>query len=155
MIKKTIIGIIILVLVGITVKSCMAVLPKKPMKPSEYDLGMTYEKAAKEDKPILTVFYADWCSYCIRFMPKLDTVRKAYTKDFNVLLVNVEDPKNAKLVAEYQIGGFPTVYIIDPKYDNRVHIDTPYLASVETLSKEVDRYNNMRKLVKKGESCSK
>ncbi len=155
MIKKTIIAVIILVLVGITVKSCMAVLPKKQLKPSDYDQGMTYEKAAAEDKPILTVFYADWCTYCIRFMPKLDSVRKAFKKDFNVLLLNVEDPQNAKLVEEYHIGGFPTVYIIDPKYDNRVHIDTPYLGTVESLSKEVSRYNNMRKLVKKGESCSK
>lgn len=153
MIKKTLIAVAVLMLVVISIKSCMAVLPKKMLKPSDYDLGMTYEKAQSQDKPIIAVFYADWCTYCVRFMPKLDAVRTAVKDDFNVVLLNVEDPKNEKLVKEYRIGGFPTVYIIDPKFDNRVHIDTPYMDSVQSLSKEVGRYNTMRKLVKKGELC--
>lgn len=151
--KKALIAILVLVFIGISVKSCMALMPKKEHKPSDYDLGMTYEQAAKEDKPVLTVFYADWCTYCIRFMPKLDKVRNVYKDKFNVVLVNVEDPKNKALVDDYRIGGFPTVYIIDPKFDNRVHIDSAYLDTVAALSKEVGRYDKMRSLIKKGNMC--
>ena len=151
--KKFIISFMVLLLAGITVSGCMAVAPKKDLKPSDYDLGMTYEKASKENKPIIAVFYADWCTYCVRFMPKLDSVRNIYKDKFNVVLLNVEDDHNKAMVEEYRISGYPTVYIMDPKYDNRVHIDSAYLDSVTSLNKEVQRYLKFRNLVKKGESC--
>lgn len=151
--KKTLIALIVIVLVGISVKSCMAVLPKKEHRPSDYDMGMTYEKAKAQDKPMIAVFYADWCTYCIKFMPKLNSVRNIYKDNFNVVLVNVDDPSNKPLMDEYKISGFPTVYIIDPKLDNRVHIDGAYLDTVDTLSTEVGRYKKMRTLVKKGDVC--
>ena len=150
--KIALISIAVLVVTLVTVGTCAALLPKANMLPSDYDMGVTYEQAAKEDKPILAVFYVDWCTYCRHFMPKLDKVRNINKDNFNVVLVNVEDPKNEKLAKDYKIGGYPTVYIIDTKYDNRVHIDSPYLESVSSLNKEVSRYYNFRKLVK-GESC--
>ncbi len=154
MIKKTLIAILVLILVGFSVKSCMAILPKSNMRPSDYDIGMTYEKAKSQDLPILAVFYANWCTYCIKFMPKLDKVRNIYRGDINVVLVDVENPKNEGLVKEYKISAFPTVYIIDPKLDYHSHIDSPYLSSVDSLGKEVAQYINLRKLVQKGTSCS-
>ena len=57
------------------------------------------------------------------------------------------------MVEEYRISGFPSVYIIDPRYDNRVHIDSPYLDSVKSLSTEVGRYARVRELIEKGSAC--
>lgn len=151
--KTILISITAIVLIGISVKSCMAILPKANAQPSDYDLGMTYEKASTEDKPMIAVFYVDWCTYCKKFMPRLDTVRSINKNEYNVVLINVEDPKNEKLAREYKISGYPTVYIIDPKLDNQVHIDSPFLESVATLNKEAQRYLNLRKLIKKGDSC--
>lgn len=151
--KILIISIVVLVLTACTITASMALLPKAKVKPSDYDMGMTYEKASKVDKPIIGVFYVDWCTYCQKFMPKLDKVRNINKNQFNVVLINVDDPNNKNFVEEYKITGFPSVYILDPKYDNRVFIDSPYLESVESLNKEVQRYLNFRKLVKKGESC--
>ena len=88
-------------------------------------------------------------------MPKLDKIRNINKKDLNVVLLNVEDPENEKISKEYRIAGFPTVYIIDPKYDNRVHIDSGYLETVDTLNKEIQRYLNFRKLAEQGVSCQK
>ena len=153
--RISLITVAILLLIGISVTSCMAILPKADMKPSDYDLGLTLEQASKENKPVLTVFYVDWCTYCKRFMPKLDKIRNINKKDLNVVLLNVEDPENEKISKEYRIAGFPTVYIIDPKYDNRVHIDSGYLETVDTLNKEVQRYLNFRKLAEQGVSCQK
>lgn len=152
-VKNTIIAGIVLLLCIVTVSSCMAILPKANMKPSDYDLGLTYKEASLQDKPILAVFYVDWCTYCKKFMPKLDKVRNLNKEDFNVVLLNVENAENEKLVKEYKISGYPTVYIIDPKYDNRVHIDYPFMESVSSLNQEVKRYSNYRKLIKKGDSC--
>lgn len=151
--KKFLISFLVLFLVSITVSGCMAVMPKKDLKPSDYDMGITYEKASQEDKPMIAVFYADWCTYCIRFMPKLDKVRNIYKDQFNVVLINVEDEANKDIVDEYRISGFPTVYLIDPEYENRIHIDSAYLDSVKSLSTEVGRYDRIRKLIKKGSSC--
>ena len=154
MIKKTLITILILAAIGFSVKSCMEILPKNNMKPSDYDIGLTYEKAFAQNKPVVAVFYADWCTYCVKFMPKLDKVRNIHREDINVVLIDVENSKNQAIVNEYKISAFPTVYIIDPKYDYRAHIDSPYLSSVELLSKEVSKYVKLRNLIKKGDSCT-
>lgn len=153
--KNTLIALVALVLIGISISSCMAILPKANMKPSDYDLGVTLEQASAEDKPIISVFYVDWCTYCKRFMPKLDKVRNINKNDVNVVLINVENKDNEKIAREYRITGYPTVYIMDPGYDNRVHIDSAYLDTVDSLNKEVQRYLAFRKLVKKAESCQK
>ena len=58
--RISLIAVAIILLIGISVTSCMAILPKANMKPSDYDLGMTMEQASKQDKAILTVFYVDW-----------------------------------------------------------------------------------------------
>ena len=151
--KITIIALSVLLFVAISVTTCLAVLPKKNMLPSDYDLGVTLEQVKDQDKPILAVFYVDWCTYCKRFMPRLDKVRNINKDNFNVVLFNVESPVNEKIVNEYKIGSFPTVYIMDPKYDNRVHIDNAFLETVESLNIEVQRYLNFRKLINKDNSC--
>lgn len=137
----------------VTISTCLAVLPKANMKPSDYDLGVTYEEAMKQDKPILAVFYVDWCTYCKKFMPRLDKVRNINKSDLNVILLNAEDPKNEKLMKEYRIAAYPYVYIIDPSYNYRAHIDGPFLETVADLNGEISKYQKFRKLIKKGDSC--
>lgn len=116
-------------------------------KPSEYKIGINYEKAMKSKKPALVLFYADWCGYCIRFMPVYEKLSKAYDKEINFSKVNVEDPKYKTVVNEIGITGFPTVFIIDPKYDNRVLLSNAILGSAEQVSPEIDRFLRIRKLL--------
>lgn len=148
-IKNCIIAFAIVILSLVSIAACKAVMPKADVVPSDYDLGVTFEQAQKEDKPILTVFYVDWCTYCKRFMPKMDKVRILNKNDINVVLINMEKPESEKLAKEYRISSYPTVYIIDPKYDNRVHIDNAFFDSITSLNKEVVRYINFRKLIDK------
>lgn len=150
--KTLLVSLAVLALVGVSA-ACFAILPKANMKPSDYDLGVTYAQASQEDKPMIAVFYVDWCTYCKKFMARLDKVRNITKDEFNVVLINVENPENEKLVREYQISGYPTVYIIDSKFDYRSHIDNPALESVDSFNKEVQRYANLRKLIKKSELC--
>ena len=92
-----------------------------PKHPSDYHIGITYEEAvAASERPMLALFYADWCGYCLRFMPKYNILSKLYKNKYNFVMVNVEDPENRKLIEDVGIAGYPTVYILDPKYDNRV-----------------------------------
>ena len=138
-------------------------------KPSEYKIGIPYEQAMKTKKPTMVLFYADWCHYCIRFMPTYQTLSKIYKDDYNFSKVNVEDmmkhskelPKTSqppvglfaetyeKLVKEIGITGFPTVYLIDSKYDNRVLLSNAIFGDMKQLRGELDRFLRIRKLLDK------
>ena len=49
---------------------------KKVEISKKYDKGKTFKKAEAKKKPILVLFYADWCRYCQRFAPTFDKVSK-------------------------------------------------------------------------------
>ena len=119
------------------------------MKPSQYKIGIEYNQAIKAKKPIVALFYADWCGYCIRFMPIYQSLSKIYKDDFNFTKVNVEDPKYEKLVKEIGITGFPTVYLLDPKYDNRVLLSNAICGDLKQLRVELDRFLRIRKMLDK------
>lgn len=119
----------------------------EPKRPSEYKIGIEYNKAMKSKKPVLVLFYADWCGYCVRFMPIYKELSEKYADVMDFSKVNVEDKKYEKVVNEIGITGFPTVFIIDPKYDNKVLLSNAYLGKTETVSKELDRFLRIRKIL--------
>ncbi len=122
-------------------------LQEKKHKPSDYNIGIKYEEAFQSQKPMLALFYVDWCGYCLRFMPKFKTVSKLYKDKYNVVMLNAEDPANSSLVEDVVLSGFPTLYIIDPKYDNRVLINNGIYSDLKKLRVELDRYLRIRNLL--------
>ena len=113
-------------------------------KPSDYHVGVNYEDALKSDKPMVALFYVDWCGYCMKFMPKFKIVSDIYKNKFNFVMLNAEDPANENLIADVALTGFPTVYILDPKYDNRVLINGAIYQNMKKLRVELDRYVRIR-----------
>lgn len=91
----------------------------------KYDRGRSLQKALKKNKPVIVWFYVDWCGYCQRFAPIFDEVtkNKDIKKKFAIAFVNCDDQKNQALVQKYQIHGFPTVYLLDPKTGEKVVAD--------------------------------
>lgn len=121
-----------------------------PKHPSEYKIGISYDEAVKSDKPMLAVFYVDWCGYCLRFMPKFRILNTLYKDKYNFVMINVEGDQNTKALAEdVGIAGFPTVYILDPKYDNRVLLSNSYYHNLKKFRVELDRYLRIRALLDK------
>lgn len=121
-----------------------------PKHPSEYKIGISYDEAVKSDKPMLAVFYVDWCGYCLRFMPKFRILNTLYKNKYNFVMINVEGDQNTKALAEdVGIAGFPTVYILDPKYDNRVLLSNSYYHNLKKFRVELDRYLRIRALLDK------
>ena len=116
-------------------------------KPSDYKIGMRYEDAIKSDKPILALFYVDWCGYCMKFMPKYKIISDIYKYNYNVIMLNAEDAANKNLVENVSLSGFPTVYILDPKYDNLVCINNGVYGDLKKFRAELDRYIRIRKLL--------
>ena len=150
--KKIIITLAILFAVILTSAAGFAVAPgalDKKEKPSDYKVGITYDQALESDKPMLALFYVDWCGYCLRFMPKFKVLSMMYLGRYNFVMLNVEDPVNKELVEDVALTGFPTVYIMDPKYDNRILINNAIYQNVPKFRVELDRYLRIRGLLDK------
>lgn len=141
--------IIVLVMLAITITSAitLAFSPKKNLKPSDYNIGVKYEQAVKDNKPFIALFYADWCTYCMRFMPKYKVIADTYKGKYNFVMINVDDPHYKKAIEDYAIGGFPTIYIIDPTIDNRILLNNTLYGDLSKLRVEFDRYLRIRSMI--------
>ena len=133
------------VLAGISIAS-----DNSAKHPSDYHIGIPYSQAVNSQKPMLAVFYADWCSYCLKFMPRFYTLSKLYGDKYNFVMVNTEGSQSEiKLTKNMRISGLPTVYIIDPKYDNQVLIPPSAYQDLFMFRKELDRFLRIRSLLDK------
>lgn len=108
--------------------------------PSEYKTGVSYEKAMKENKLVVIDFYADWCPHCQRLAPIYDEVSKEFKGKVNFVTINSEDAKNQKLMEEYQIQYFPTVYVVNPKTNKKEQIDSSLIFDKSTFEDKVQEY---------------
>lgn len=141
-------GIIIAMAVSSIVGFAVAAM-NTPKHPSDYKIGISYEKAVVSDKPMLILFYVDWCGYCMKFMPKFKMLSSIYKDKYNFVMLNVEDANYKNLIEDVGISGFPTVYILDPKYDNRVLMSNNYYQNLKKFRIELDRYLRIRTLLDK------
>ncbi len=98
--------------------------PKAVVISKQYDKGRSLDKAIATKKPMIVFFYTDWCGFCQRFIKTFDKVTKdkKIKDNFAVAYVNCEDQKNAKYVEEYEVQGFPTVFVVT-KDGKRIHLD--------------------------------
>lgn len=149
--KGLIITLITLAVMVVTASALVtwALTPKANLKPSDYNIGTTYELAMKDNKPFVALFYADWCTYCKRFMPKYKILSEVYSNKYNFVMINVENPVYEKVVRDYMISGFPTIYIIDPTIDNRVLINNALYDNLFNIRTEFDRYLRVRGMINK------
>lgn len=140
--------IIITIVIFAVSATVWAFAPKVNLTPSEYNIGTRYELAMKDKKPFIALFYTDWCTYCKRFMPRYKTMSDIYKDKYNFVMINVEDSNYAKVVKDYDIGGFPTIYIIDPTIDNRILLNNAIYDDLGKLRIELDRYLRIRAMIK-------
>ena len=112
-----------------------------------YELDMAYDEALKQNKPVILLFYTNWCGACKRALPLIKAQREKFGETFVFTSLNAEDTKYAETIKDYRLRCFPTVYIIDPKYDNRVHLEVSYLFNADAFAKELNRYAKIRKLL--------
>lgn len=140
--------IIIAIIIFAVSATVWAFSPNKNITPSEYNIGITYELAMHDKKPFIALFYTDWCTYCKRFMPTYKTMMDIYKNRYNFVMINAENPTYEAVVRDYAIGGFPTIYIIDPTIDNRILINNTIYDDLSKLRVEFDRYLRIRAMIK-------
>ena len=138
-----------IVVILATAAVAYAVTSFAPKTPSDYKLGIKYSQAVESDKPMLALFYVDWCGYCMRFMPKYKVISNIYKDKYNIVMLNAENPENKTLAEDVSLSGFPTLYIMDPKYDNRILLNNDIYQDMTKLKVELDRYLRIRALLDK------
>ena len=95
---------------------------------------MDYKKAIEAKKPMLILFYADWCGFCVRFMPIYEKLYKAHKRNFNFVKINVEDEQYADVVKKYEISAFPTVFLVNTKEDTREKLQNRDFGDMDKLN---------------------
>lgn len=139
----TIISAVILTISA--VKITQAIPPKANLLPSDYATGITYNQALKIKKPMAINFYVDWCGYCKKFAPVLDGLRKEYKGQMNFVIVNVETPEGKKLINQFPISGYPSLYLYNPKNGNRSFVNQAIYSDRKLLKAEIDRFIKFNK----------
>lgn len=124
----------------ISAKAEKAAPKQAAKKPSEYKFGVDYNKAVKSKKPMIVLFYADWCGFCIRFMPIYEKLYKAHKNQFNFAKVNVEDPKYRDAVEKYEISAFPTVFMVNTKEDTHEQLMNQDFGDMKKLNSILDTF---------------
>ncbi|MBO6257194.1 thioredoxin fold domain-containing protein [bacterium] len=114
-------------------------------KPSDYHFGIPYEKAVKAKKPMIVLFYADWCGFCVRFMPIYEELYKNHKNQFNFVKVNVEDNKYEAAVKKYEIAAFPTVFMVNTKTDKREQLKNENFGDMNKLDELMNDFYNKNK----------
>jgi len=151
--KKKLIILAGLVLVLICTSLISYAMMDKKHKPSDYKIGVTYEESLQNDKPAIVLFYVDWCTYCMRFMPKFKLVDSLYKDKFNVVMINAENQQYKNLVEDSALTGFPSIYLMDKKYNNRVLISNAIYSDLAKLRVELDRFLRIRALLDASAQC--
>lgn len=141
----TVLIMAILVIFAFSANFAQAVPPKVNLLPSDYDPGISWAKAVNLKKPVVVNFYVDWCGYCKRFAPILDKLRQEYQSKYTFVFINTEKPGNKKIADDFMINGYPSLFLVNPKNDNRVFVNQRLYSDPKLLKKEFDRFLRVNK----------
>ncbi len=158
--KKIFIGLAILITAGLFTYMHIAInhANKKPVcesgenlnapieMPNEYVIK--YQEAKNINKPIIVMFYVDWCTYCKRLMPLFGELAKQYKDDFSFAVINCDYPENMDMVQKYHIAGFPTLFFIDYELKTSFAINPNATADKNIFIEELEKYKSFKKNIK-------
>lgn len=95
----------------------------------DYAKNKTIEKAKESEKPTIVLFYADWCGYCQKFAPVFNDIvnTRKFKSKLSVAYVNGASEENQQYMTEYDIKGFPTVYMVNFKTNEKIRLNNGLL----------------------------
>lgn len=106
---------------------------------------ITMEEASQINKPIVAMFYVDWCGYCRRFMPVFGKFARKYKNDYSFAVINCDNYENRKLVDDFHIIGFPSLFIIDNELNHKFSMNMAATSDEKVMKEELENYINFRR----------
>jgi thioredoxin-like negative regulator of GroEL len=119
-------------------RSSVAIPPDKNHLPSDYNTGLTFEDAQKSYKPMVVEFYVGWCHTCRAFAPVFDGYRVKYGDKYNFVTVKTDSPENERVVNQFYIPGYPTVYLVFK--NKKVRVDFEKYFDEQSFKSELDAF---------------
>lgn len=139
--KKALLGFVVGLAIGIGIMSVYAVSSTPDLKnPSLNRIGYSYTYAITQPKPVLVLFYTDWCTACQNFFPIYKLLHEIFGNAYNFAMINCDDKYNQRFVDAYSIQFFPSLYIVDDKGKTRTFVDLEKCNTVEGLKVYLDDY---------------
>lgn len=126
---KKISALLLVLTISVTILSCGGNKSMNPRELSEEEarIESVMKKAVFEDidgnevtiqdyagKVVLVDFWETWCSPCLQVFPAMDSLRKEYGNEFEVLTVNLQQADNENDVVEFmEESGYDFKYLLD------------------------------------------
>lgn len=110
---------------------------------------ISYEEAIKINKPMLIMFYVDWCGYCIKYMPIFGELAKKYERKYSFVAVNCDKPENLDLVKTFHIVGFPSLFIYDKEINHKFTTHMAATMDNSIMIEELDNYLKVKENIRK------
>jgi len=151
--KKFFIGLFIAAVIGLSVFAYAALAKKNDYRPQQNlqspieipDTGIVkYSEITDNEKPVVAMFYVDWCGYCRRFMPEYGKLAKKLGDKYTFSVVNCDEAENAELTREYNIMSFPSLFVIDNKLVHSFSLNMAGTVEPEIMQEELEEYINFR-----------
>lgn len=86
-------------------------------------------------------FTASWCNPCQKMKPFVEDAQKRFGDKIEFVTVDIDDPKNAALVAKYSVNTVPQLFFLDQSGNVQTHLQgfkgtgEPIISACESLSK--------------------
>lgn len=100
-------------------------------------------------KPVVLLFYVDWCTYCRRFMPIYSELAEKYKDKYIFAAANCDIPQNRILMEPLFVRSYPTLIIIDNQLDFEYQLSPILFQNKEILEKELDKFLKLKNKVQK------
>ncbi len=152
--KKFFIGLFIVAAIGLFIFSHLVLKHNVPEYIPQQNLPapieipdkgiILYEEAVNIDKPMVLMFYVDWCTYCRKFMPTFGEFANKYKDKYSFVVINCDKSMYQNMVKDFHIMGFPSLYIVDKKIDFRFSLNMASTADKSVMKQELDGYLKAR-----------
>ena len=158
--KKFFIGLFVFAVVGLFIFAHLVLKNNEPKyEPQQVNLPapieipatgvVSYEEAQNIDKPIVAMFYVDWCSYCRKYMPIFGELANFYKDKYSFVAINCDYPQYTKMVQDFHIMAFPSLFVIDNKIGHKFSLNMASTTSKSIAKEELDNYLKVRKNIVK------
>lgn len=107
---------------------------------SHYSKTISYNQAVQKGKPIVITFYTDWCGYCKKAAPVIETLRKEYSDKYTFVNANAEAGSNAQLANKFKVKSYPSLYLVDPATNKVKFINQRSYVNKEIMENELNNF---------------